>query len=1349
VVDRANLSFPGTIGPQKRAYFKRNYVKALEIITPDVYLEEDYELSGVELNPFSRIINTHINLANNGLAIGLGISATDGYPDIDTFDGFSEFFVTQNNLTNVTPFSFNEKILKPLGVTWSTFDTSTSFQAWVSGVLIPKITISSPNLVETTEAAFASTTSGTHEYLIRNLSWFYFLTAAGNPELNYAPSSYVETALARDLYAGKTLTLNDGIKGATEYIWRNYSASAIFSSVDLLPAPFISSIESTSSTWTSGTQLLENLNTAIDILYSPAVMDTQDTEIADALYNYKSVGSYLSDTEAKGPFYKLLKILGFAISDYVEDSEKLSLLYDIQACPDEYLPLLAELIGWHLFGHDSSRHRLQLQNAVEVYKRQGTKVGVQFALDSVFASGVFDVKTKITELWESYIPNLILYTLVSESPLFVDLTTWTQEEAIDRGIASYSTSSIDENIRTVVDHILLALIKKHPDHFPLAGTTIKNLIEKEDLSFWYRGRVFSAPPFEEYKYYKDSKISVALLESLKEILINSFCIPEGIADGLNTYIKDNTINTINTVSTNFVDNQWLFFTSGVTYPNNEFVILDKLGNEANVKTLERREKYLSLWNGKSSHVSITVQADGFNFTKTALEGDSGQILIQAGKILKHYVPAHAIVAFMAEVSGTDYIYDNDDLVALWSQCFPQETFEAVSSVGLSRYGSVAADTRALYASPTFTRDAVDGVNCTNTLLSQRGLSDAMVSSTATTVKPRRALRRKNLVNFIEMCKHYSRTGYNMPLSFDASTQEYSMASSVGFIPLGYIASANKFQPAEVSSLHDVWSVCEDLNNDRNQVLPVVGLMHKLTEQLNYKTAEKAVLNASADFAPSSSWKNHILSYANSAVENLDWSPSANWFYNFAWGRGINSLYHDYITHMGSHVTTPEILSSEGGLDIISHAYGPLLFNSTFNADGSAVSSTVAPILSASSFHSSAISALNYGGGSGVLSFFGGSAYGTIEVTDIADLPVSAHVSGAAELRNPDIASGIELVVTSATPSDLNHFIVFKIDPVNAPQTVDKSLVNNRIIKMKAVDGFPRIRIDLNKYGLNSSNVEGNLLMPEHEFKFSTKFLISDETKPIIGGGSLGVFIHTAVETSDNVIWIWTPQENWVKVSAKSLTKDAIINKYSHIKHLPLETVDTSDIPLNICGEESYTSSLTMPQKFSVDTFKDFEFTFDTRNDRIIVDNQYFASGSGLCASTVTGRQVHRADQKYVIEIFMLPSLANESIATILESVSMIDLTEFDKTKIKLPFSYSTSLGSCSAQAEVGVERQDMLTVLDHFKSMATGSFSRNAVVTSSTMDTSGGSKINYREHPEWTEGHTTVSGLYTVVEATN
>ena len=45
-------------------FYKRNYVKATEIITPKFYIEEDLAASGSQLNIIDELINTNINIAD-------------------------------------------------------------------------------------------------------------------------------------------------------------------------------------------------------------------------------------------------------------------------------------------------------------------------------------------------------------------------------------------------------------------------------------------------------------------------------------------------------------------------------------------------------------------------------------------------------------------------------------------------------------------------------------------------------------------------------------------------------------------------------------------------------------------------------------------------------------------------------------------------------------------------------------------------------------------------------------------------------------------------------------------------------------------------------------------------------------------------------------------------------------------------------------------------------------------------------------------------------------------------------------------------------------------------------------
>ena len=86
-------------------YFKRNYLDVLKIITPNVYFEDDIDLSGTEVPPTSQVINSHVIAADFGVGTPnqiLSVSSLSTEADLsalDTFSGISKYFVKQNKLT--------------------------------------------------------------------------------------------------------------------------------------------------------------------------------------------------------------------------------------------------------------------------------------------------------------------------------------------------------------------------------------------------------------------------------------------------------------------------------------------------------------------------------------------------------------------------------------------------------------------------------------------------------------------------------------------------------------------------------------------------------------------------------------------------------------------------------------------------------------------------------------------------------------------------------------------------------------------------------------------------------------------------------------------------------------------------------------------------------------------------------------------------------------------------------------------------------------------------------------------------------------------------------------------------
>ena len=48
-----------------RNFYKRNFVDAVKIITPNLYLDDDYDISGVQVKDTDLLINSHILSAKN------------------------------------------------------------------------------------------------------------------------------------------------------------------------------------------------------------------------------------------------------------------------------------------------------------------------------------------------------------------------------------------------------------------------------------------------------------------------------------------------------------------------------------------------------------------------------------------------------------------------------------------------------------------------------------------------------------------------------------------------------------------------------------------------------------------------------------------------------------------------------------------------------------------------------------------------------------------------------------------------------------------------------------------------------------------------------------------------------------------------------------------------------------------------------------------------------------------------------------------------------------------------------------------------------------------------------------
>ena len=846
--------------PNPRKYYKSNYVDAVELITPKVYQQEDLQLSGTEINPLSLIINSHIRAAAN-ISDVLSISgvADTQTSSLGNISGISQYFVKQNNLTQVTPYILEHKILLPLGTTFANYSTSGEFNDYLSGTLLPSLIPAtgsekgSPLHNITTLSALTNNPdpSSIHNYLIDALGWFYFLNTSADGGLDYSPSSYVLSSL-NTLYTGNSLETIDGVKGFVEYIWRNYETCSTFGSLGLIPTTFVSGTTDARTetsagplpTYTSGTQKLYNLQTLIDVVYSPLFIDQQDYTVKAAFDDYMNASIQLSDRVSKGPFRKFSNLLGFEFADISNEMDNLGLIYDIENSRDENLQYIAQLIGWRLRGNSADGWRHQLRQAVTLYKKSGTLEAIQTAVNLLITDSVLDVSAATTELWESYLPYMIWYALGTESPLFRNLNTWSFGLSQQAGLTAYNTSSLEANMHIVVDDIMLKLYKAFPENFIFSGERfpVPRLINVDErgqaagvyaivgeprmppfhahiitqpgyetarreaysnghkvawdsaislgplgsgvymkglehpnyalgevpsflsgagdleFTFSYRDKLnYPLPPFEEVKYYKDSNLSVPLLELLAEQL-RCYQVKKSFVSDFKNYVLSAGINTDTDLGS--LNEMLMFFSSVQIPPNFDNVMLDISNYEKNL---------LDLWNGKSSHIFVDFTSGDFDFSQDTLEADGKNALSQASRITREFAPGHTIPKVNLNASTSDthaasstnwtYLgFDEDGTRVSYASASVLGNFEYS---GVNMGGVAPGTTNGRGGLNTFKREDVNKI------------TDSLLESTDSAILNnvgRRALRRRNFKYLLPKEGYYDRTGFNGPTNWDLVAQ---------------------------------------------------------------------------------------------------------------------------------------------------------------------------------------------------------------------------------------------------------------------------------------------------------------------------------------------------------------------------------------------------------------------------------------------------------------------------------------------------------------------------------------------------------------------------------------------------
>jgi hypothetical protein len=1309
-------------------FFKRDYFEAIKYILPGYLYEDDRETTAKAEDPIDLIINSHLDVAANFSSI-LNVSAVADsvYSGINSLSGIVPFFVKQNNLTNITTQNFEDRVLTYFNTNFKDFQSQEEFSTYAESTLLPALTLNSP---DTTVFSDIGDSSAIHNYLINNLSWMYFLNTSGD---SYSPSSYVKGLLVSSLYQGYPVRTSDGINGLSEHLWRNasgaYYPSALFASGSRYDL--------------SGTQQLDKFKTWNDVIYSPLFSDNSDFRVRDKFEVYLESDLKSTTKVEDGPFARLIRALSFFAYDMSNETEEISTLYDIDDCPDEYLPLIAQLIGWDLFGNKPERWRLQLRNAVSIYKAIGTKKSIQSTVGTVFPKDVFPIESRVTELWESYVPYLIYYALATESKYFKSFQTWTASLAGSMDVDTYSTASMDTNIRLAVDRILEETVIQFPDKFPL-----KTWEDEFDSVFTYRDRDYTIPPFEEYPYYVNIELDQPMVEFISDRLA-CFGVRKQFALDVSSYITSNALN----VDDEPKAGSWLIFTSGYNPPSN----LDTLIRNLN----DNRFDYASLWSGKSSHFKLVLEASEFDFTKKNLdETNSGDAINFIAQAVNKASPAHAIPLISLEVSG------ETDIMGFEASCLPHIYLDREEiDVGAGNNTFASGIYLNTYKRGINPNGNVIGKSATQSLVSPELIDVSSIGSV-----PRNTSRRRSYEKVMDFNGYYDRTGFNMPVAFD-------MASGLSGIPLGLVPSSLSYTPVSNHiNLPPIWAQCEGLNSnntyyeydvsntqdvrgqaanfqantdrttDRGQLPGIYAAMHRIGEEKKHLNAlidttlsTSGMIQQLADFKLalyyelqalnpteltaqnittlrvliykfeallSGEFTSYVTSATNANNPRYTFPASVNDYYNFEFGRDLHRLYNLYQDNFQWHRLSPEVQEQDGA-NVYSHTFGPLLYNHGFEKLGS-----VTGLVSTSFANPIKINVTG-------TSFTGAGSF-VASSNDSMYLDTFERVTSG-------VIEAVELVLTSGTEED-SSFSVIKVPGSERASYEDPFLFDDTLLLLRSgVGAASRVRFDISKYAAESGHpVANNFLSPEHEFEVNLSSVISRDSGTTIGGKSVGVWIHTKPE--DGKMWSFTPDDDWIQHD-QLISRSDMLTKYAHTQQVasrPNDPQSTSSTSNFACLDQVSQNRTSPVIGLGLDDFSNLKVTFNTRNRELLLPRDYQKANN----------QLHRLNQNYVIEVFMSPGAQPDEFMLV-KSLSVQDMTMKKLSEIFAagtksdPLCVLDDLKRGCEEYRVELTKQDLFDIFKHFnniagKNAAVAYASRDKAKTGTIMESDGGSRIDYR-----------------------
>ena len=619
--------------------FKYNYVEKITKLLPDVYNNAEINQTKIEDTSY-QILGKYLLLANEFTEF----FTVENYPT----SAIKPFFLPENKLTRVTPRAFERTILSRFNKDFGSFNNERDFKNYLSSIVLPSVVLNNPT-PSFVSGAYAdpnntySTSAQVHTSLVDGAGLMYMLNTASHSGATTQLSAVLSDYVASAMYSPNgEFTEQDAAECFFEYLWRNRDDVPSFNRY--LPPSFQGAASAISSlNYSSGVQELDRIKTLLSVWLQ--VEDEDSPFLRNSLEALEGSGLIYSKFDSSGPYTKFMKAASWAFYDLDMLMENMQDLFDIDRCPPKFLDHLASVIGWKFLGDDVSMWRGQLRQAVYTYKAKGTRQSLVDAMTTVFPREVsaFNASSDIRDCWESYLPNIIYYTLKTESPTCTDFSTLANYLQTQIGNVSGLTINIDphdhdKNIRFCVDAIL-EFIDKNTEFLRFNKKSLAQI--SKGVGFEAReGYTLAVPPFEYDSFYKTTQITPEVLFWLRKALEGDcqdnfsfgFQVAPGWVTELENYvISSTTLGAEESSAFAFGNNNFVkFFTSGNGTPPNFSSVL-ATGNNQELSVLD-------YWNSKSSNAFVFLPDNAFS-------GDAGLTARDVrgiSEVLYNYTPLHTI-----------------------------------------------------------------------------------------------------------------------------------------------------------------------------------------------------------------------------------------------------------------------------------------------------------------------------------------------------------------------------------------------------------------------------------------------------------------------------------------------------------------------------------------------------------------------------------------------------------------------------------------------------------------------------------------------------------------------------------